>query len=69
MRHVCVRGKEDLHGKKAVLCELRERGVMLLTGQIVHIFEVGQGNKGFPRDVVAMWPLNSEDHLPKPQRR
>ena len=58
-----------LSEKKAVLCELREREVMLLTDQIACIFEMCQGNKGILRDAVVVWPLNSEDLLPKPQQR
>ena len=58
-----------LHEKKAVLCELREREVMLLIDQIACIFEMCQGNKGILRDALVVWPLNSEDLLPKPQQR
>ena len=58
-----------LREEKAVLCELREREVMLLTDQIACIFEMCQGNKGILRDAVVVWPLNSEDLLPKPQQR
>ena len=55
----------DLHGKKAVLCEFREREVMLLIHQIACIFNVPREQR-LPRDAVAIWPLNSEDLLPKP---
>ena len=43
-----------LHEKKAVLCELREREVMLLIDQIACIFEMCQGNKGILRDALVV---------------